>query len=340
MSMFDNKNERRNLNIKMKTMGGEIWWEDIRSERGYRVQRHQLAGHCRILDPQDVRLANGKEAAMLAEFERIMRGETDRASSQRGQTMGGDYFWTTVAERGQYRLQRHDALRQHYRILDLRNVRVASGNEDKMIQRFHELTYGDTAMEVPQLGDVIGVKRAGILYDHYGVYENNNSVIEFSAAGGDFGKPVIHRTTLSQFIGNSKQCFYLVFPEHFGLPGKVYFSPNVPVIERPKQGMLKQLRAFADSINFDAVKYVDNFADAIEAGEQYHLFTPQETVARAVSCIGKTYFGNQSEGGYGLIHNNCEHFAIWCKTGVRMSQQAEGKYFRMMRHLGAIADAQ
>lgn len=49
--------------------------------------------------------------------------------------------------------------------------------------------------------------------------------------------------------------------------------------------------------------------------EKYHLFTPEETVERAKSRLGETK--------YNLALNNCEHFAIWCKTGVSESYQVK-----------------
>ena len=45
----------------------------------------------------------------------------------------------------------------------------------------------------------------------------------------------------------------------------------------------------------------------------YHLYSPEETVNRALSRLG--------ESRYDILTNNCEHFAIWCKTGVRESYQ-------------------
>jgi len=44
-------------------------------------------------------------------------------------------------------------------------------------------------------------------------------------------------------------------------------------------------------------------------------FSREETVSRARSRIGKK--------GYNLLFNNCEHFALWCKTGVNKSDQVE-----------------
>ena len=45
------------------------------------------------------------------------------------------------------------------------------------------------------------------------------------------------------------------------------------------------------------------------------VFSPEETVRRAESRVG--------EKEYNLLSNNCEHFAIWCKTGLNESYQVE-----------------
>lgn len=47
----------------------------------------------------------------------------------------------------------------------------------------------------------------------------------------------------------------------------------------------------------------------------YHLYSAEETVERAKSRLG--------EKGYGIFGNNCEHFAYWCKTGVKTSKQVK-----------------
>lgn len=45
----------------------------------------------------------------------------------------------------------------------------------------------------------------------------------------------------------------------------------------------------------------------------YHRFTKQEALERAYQRLGETE--------YDLIHNNCEHFAIWCRTNISESLQ-------------------
>lgn len=47
----------------------------------------------------------------------------------------------------------------------------------------------------------------------------------------------------------------------------------------------------------------------------YHLYSAEETVQRAYERLG--------EDKYSLLFNNCEHFAIWCKTGISQSHQVE-----------------
>lgn len=48
--------------------------------------------------------------------------------------------------------------------------------------------------------------------------------------------------------------------------------------------------------------------------EQYRtIYSGEETVERARSKLG--------QHGYNVLTNNCEHFAVWCKTGEKESSQ-------------------
>lgn len=38
-----------------KTMGGRIWWQDIKESKGYRIQQNIISRHYRILDAEDRR---------------------------------------------------------------------------------------------------------------------------------------------------------------------------------------------------------------------------------------------------------------------------------------------
>lgn len=407
MSIFDNIRKKKAPNIPTKTMGGEICWNTIRSNKNYRLQRHQLTRHCRILTNDDVRVANGSEESMIAEFERLDQREKAGLGIEptyynfKAPTLGGEVCWDTILRKNGYSLQRHK-FDKHCRILDKKDIRIAHGKELEMRQIFSNLTTGKSdsasikkqsnknprstlggeacwedkriesqyriqqniffkncrivdsrdvciasgsyemmnkkldelikinqAIKIPKYGDIIGVSR-GIAYDHYGVYENDNSVIEFADTENDMGNPDIHITTFSKFIGSSKKCFVLVFPSSYGIPGKIMFSPNVPIQDRSNGSILENINAFVKSINLDAKKYFNYLDEAMDTYKNYHLYSPEETVQRAKSCIGKTNFGN-GYGEYALHRNNCEHFAIWCKTGLRQSIQAEGGIIRKLR---------
>ena len=60
-------------NIATKTMGGKVWWRDLVSLNGWRIQQNLVTKHCRILDPDDVRRAWGGEDAMMNLFKKILK---------------------------------------------------------------------------------------------------------------------------------------------------------------------------------------------------------------------------------------------------------------------------
>ena len=130
------------------------------------------------------------------------------------------------------------------------------------------------------------------LSDRYGVYENDDTVYHYVAENSDFGRATIHVTTLERFIADSGNYFVLEFPEEHGKPSKVAMLTLAGV--KPK------IKLELPSI-FDYKK------------SKYKIYSPSETIKRARSRLG--------ESNYNLITNNCEHFAIWCKTGIEESHQ-------------------
>lgn len=134
-------------------------------------------------------------------------------------------------------------------------------------------------------GDIIRVNRG--LYSHYGVYVEPGRVIHYTGATGpeDFNG-IVRETTLAEFLNGSPTFSVCTFPEH---------PQNLPAV-RPKNTLSRILQAVR------ALKLTG-----------YHLYSGDETVRRARSRLG--------EGGYNLALNNCEHFAVWCKTGVKDSSQ-------------------
>ena len=39
-----------------RTMGGKVWWKQIKSKNGYKIQQNVISGHYRVLDPNDGRM--------------------------------------------------------------------------------------------------------------------------------------------------------------------------------------------------------------------------------------------------------------------------------------------
>ena len=149
-------------------------------------------------------------------------------------------------------------------------------------------------------GDVIGVHRIGGVYDHYGIYTGKGKVIHFSDEGSDMGDDIrIRRATLAQFKNGADNVFV------------VDFEAYRDYVENP--GLLELLE---EGIAGIALR-------SLFGSETITIYSPEETVKRAESQLG--------EGNYNLVFNNCEHFAVWCKTGVKESTQVQ-------RFIEAIAE--
>lgn len=146
----------------------------------------------------------------------------------------------------------------------------------KLIKRIHN-KYLEKKSEKKELlrGDIIGVSR--ILYDHYGVYAGDGTVIHYTLACEGW-KLEIRKTGMDDFLHDSTTFFVLNFASG----------------DRPVKSAPVKYRAFLRRIT---------------------LFSPEETVRRAEGRIG--------EQEYNLLSNNCEHFAVWCKTGLNESYQVE-----------------
>jgi len=141
-------------------------------------------------------------------------------------------------------------------------------------------------------GDVIGVHRIGGVYDHYGIYTGMGKVIHFSNEGSDFGSDIcVRRATLSQFKNGASNVFVIDFEAYRD------HVENPDLFDLLEEGIVGiALRKLFGS-------------------ETITIYSPEETVKRAESQLGK--------GDYNLVFNNCEHFAVWCKTGVHESSQVQ-----------------
>lgn len=141
-------------------------------------------------------------------------------------------------------------------------------------------------MNKPENGDVICVNRG--LYKHYGIYVEGGNVIHYTGANGpDDFNGVVRETSLNEFLNGAENFHVCRFPDK---PEKYDSSYD------------------REHIIFSIWQAIKNFRL-----RDYHLYSGDETVRRARSKIG--------EGGYNLALNNCEHFAVWCRTGIKDSSQ-------------------
>lgn len=136
-------------------------------------------------------------------------------------------------------------------------------------------------------GDVISVDRT--FYDHFGVYSGNNRVIHYVKVGS-LCEGEIQETSADRFLDGDDAITIHHFPT-------------------TKAGLLALLK-LKNNQGSSLAKIFD--ADHVA---QYKLYSPGETVQRARSKIGT--------GDYSIFGHNCEHFAIWCKTGVEQSKQVD-----------------
>ena len=60
-------------NIRIKTMGGKVWWRNLADYNGWRVQQNSVSKHCRIIDPDNYRIAWGGEEVMNTLFEKLCK---------------------------------------------------------------------------------------------------------------------------------------------------------------------------------------------------------------------------------------------------------------------------
>lgn len=214
-------------------------------------------------------------------------------------TVGGKLFWKDKRNVNGWKLQ-YNYLTGLSRIIDENNIRKAWGSPNIMEEKFKRLT----RKEFLEPGDVIGVSRKNALniYEHYAVYIGDDQVVHYSGSGTDFkGRIVVKTDILQNFLKSDRHYFVLHFDKSNLTPHKI------------------QSRT---SFNMSDVDYGSGIR--LKSSKDFKLYSPEETVARALSRLG--------EDKYSLVLNNCEHFAIWCKTGVSESLQVDRIISKMLEY--------
>lgn len=144
-------------------------------------------------------------------------------------------------------------------------------------------------------GDIVGVNRG--LYEHYGIYAGGEKVIHYTSESGDVDtENEIMETSFKRFLRDAKSYFILDVE---------YLEPR-----KFKQIISPGVMGFLASGNNPLYELILAWQQS-----QKTIYSPEETVSRARSRIG--------EKKYNLALNNCEHFAVWCKTGLSVSYQMQ-----------------
>lgn len=50
------------------TMGGKVWWREVKSRDGYTIQQNIISNHYRLLDAQDRRLISSFDLQVIEEY--------------------------------------------------------------------------------------------------------------------------------------------------------------------------------------------------------------------------------------------------------------------------------
>ncbi|EOY11022.1 hypothetical protein QUC31_009718 [Theobroma cacao] len=192
-----------------------------------------------------------------------------------------------------------------------------------------------TPVRKPQPGDHIYTTRAGGLYAHHGIYVGNDMVIHlqapFKGSGSSFmGSGSSFMGSASSFMGSGSS--FMGSASSFMGSGssseEIESSPPCQKCGYKPQycqgGIIKTcLDCFLDGrSSFEFYEYgvpTSYFNNKPRGTCSVSPSKPDhEVVERATDLLERKGFGE-----YNLIANNCEHFAVYCKTGLAYSQQVQ-----------------
>ena len=165
---------------------------------------------------------------------------------------------------------------------------------------------GGASNDKMEPGTVIGVNRG--LYKHYAIYAGRNIVIHYASSTGDFGDELrVRKTSVKNFLAGAPEFFVCEFPDVHGKPRETIRDSN----------LFNSISSFfgGGGLTGNPENPLAAIIDIYKLFKRmnYKLYSPAETLRRAKDRLG--------ESSYSLFFNNCEHFVVWCKTGVSESHQ-------------------
>ena len=57
--------------VEGHVMDSMVWWDVLDSSSGWKLEKNKVTGHCRIIDPDKLRTAWGRESEMRTAFEKV-----------------------------------------------------------------------------------------------------------------------------------------------------------------------------------------------------------------------------------------------------------------------------
>ena len=179
-----------------------------------------------------------------------------------------------------------------------------------------------------KFGDVIYVERdCGIFgYKHFGVYSGDKKVIHYTKDNnsGDCMNGIIRETSLKRFLDGDNNCYAVDF-DQFG------YRKGDHEVNVPSHGLGSSA---VSSVSIFEIFTMGKLIYDLLFGEERKLYSPEETVRRA-----REHTKAGKNRGYNLFLNNCEHFAIWCKTGIAESEQVNELLKALIDNPNGIAPA-
>ncbi|WP_026765505.1 lecithin retinol acyltransferase family protein [Selenomonas ruminantium] len=160
-------------------------------------------------------------------------------------------------------------------------------------------------MQKPQKGDMIFTTR--FAYNHYGIYSGRNKVIHYCKIDGSCCDGEIRETSLDEFL-DGDTLHICKFDRNF------FVGIGLDLID------CALMTVFGKLIPDDICRRATLRFRQEHRDKNLHIFTPETVVSRAKSKIGThdyNLFGNNYE------QRLCEHFAMWCKTGIPISAQVD-----------------
>ena len=140
-------------------------------------------------------------------------------------------------------------------------------------------------------GDHIYVNRFNGIYNHHGIDCGDGSVIHYNSKTWQ-GARCVEQTSLEDFCKADE----LQVRDYGDFQSTLEQADDV---EQVMQESSRALNRMMDSLRGLEVADLD--------------FGPEAVIARAESRLGESKFD--------LMSNNCEHFTVWCKTGISNSDQ-------------------